>query len=114
MDLDEAIHLKARDRIAFWFRVAGAIGGLAFIAWAFASSSWGSTWVIAMIGLIIVGGAVKYHLLTSIVRCPTCASRVVNLRISSPDVSKKLFLCGKCGSSAYLTEGLYWQREWSG
>ena len=114
MDLDEPTHLAVRDRIAFWFRVAGALGGLALIAWAFASSNWGSTWVMTLFVVITIGGAVSYHVLTSLVRCPTCASRVVNLRISSAEANQKHFLCGKCGASAYLQEGFYWQRDWSG
>lgn len=114
MDLDEPKHLKGRDRLAFRFRVAGALGGLAFIAWAFATSNWGSTWVIAICGVVTIGGAVSYHVLTSFVRCPTCASLLVNLRISSAEANEKRFLCDKCGTSAYLQEGFYWQRDWAG
>lgn len=114
MDLDEPKHLRVRDRIAFWFRVTGAFCGLAFIAWVFASSNWGKAWVITLFAVITIGGAAAYHVLTSFVRCPTCASDVVNLRISSAEANKKHFLCGKCGTSAYLQEGFYWQRDWSG
>jgi predicted RNA-binding Zn-ribbon protein involved in translation (DUF1610 family) len=114
MDPDKAKHLSVRDRLAFRFRVAGTLGGLAFIAWAFARSNWESTWVYVVCGVVTVGGAVAYHVLTSFVRCPTCANHMVNLRISSAKTTTKRFLCGQCGTSAYLHEGFYWQRDWAG
>jgi DNA-directed RNA polymerase subunit RPC12/RpoP len=67
--------------------------------------------MIASFGIVMVGGPLSYHLLTSIVSCPTCTSRVINLGISADDANRKVFSCSKCGTSAYLTEGFYWQRD---
>lgn len=114
MSADYAIHLKKRDRRVFIYRVVGAIGGLVFIFAGFATSSWDNGWMQALFVLVTVGGALAYHLLTSVVRCPTCSSRVMNFRISADDADKKLFSCRRCGTSAYLTEGFYWQREFGG
>ena len=114
MQPGESGRLNARDRVAFRFRVAGALVGLAVIAWAFATSSWGNEWVIALLVVLTFGGAVAYHILTSVVRCPSCTNRVANWHVSSVDADRKLFLCGKCGTSAYLKEGFFWQKDWSG
>jgi hypothetical protein len=101
------VHLRSRDRFALAFRVAGAIGGLLIIVAAFATSSWGNGWVVALFVLVTVGGAIAYHVLTSVVRCAACACRVFNWRISSEDAKRKLFSCGRCGTSAWLVEGFY-------
>ncbi len=114
MNADQPIHLKTRDRSAFAYRVVGAVCGLAFIGAGFATSSWGNGWMIALFVLVTVGGAVSYHLLTSVVRCPACASTMINLRISGYDADRKLFSCSHCGTSAYLKEGFYWQQETAG
>ncbi|MEX2125398.1 MAG: hypothetical protein WD795_16005 [Woeseia sp.] len=106
--------MKTRDRFTLIFRVAGAISGLLIIVAAFATSSWGNGWVVAVFVLITVGGAISYHVLTSVVRCPACAGRVFNWRISSERAKSKLFSCRKCGTLAWLAEGFYWQREISG
>jgi hypothetical protein len=57
METDEPIHLKKRDRFAFAYRVAGAAVGLTLIVSAVATSSWGNGRLIALFGLITVGGA---------------------------------------------------------
>ena len=109
-----AVRLKHRDRLAFVFRLIGAIVGLALVAWAFATSAWAQGWTVALTLLLVVGGAFADHLLTSIARCPNCRSRVVNLSIGPADAPRKLFPCTNCGGMAYLTEGFYWQRDVSG
>lgn len=114
MAADHAIHLRQRDRRALEYRVAGAVAGLVLIIAGFATSSWDNGWMLALFGLVTVGGALSYHLLTSVVRCPTCSSRVINFRIAADDANRKRFSCGRCGTSAYLTEGFYWQREFGG
>lgn len=114
MNSGEPTHLHGRDRIAFRFRVAGALGGLAFVAWAFATSGWTSAWVVTLFGVVTIGGAAAYHVLTSVVRCPACSSRLSNWRISSADADRKQFACDSCGARAWLREGFYWQRDWSG
>lgn len=114
MAADESIHLTKRDRRALVYRIAGAVCGLALLVVGFVTSSWDNGWMIALFVLVTVGGALSYHLLTSVVRCPTCSSRVVNFRISAHDVKRKFFLCSHCGTSAYLTEGFYWQEETAG
>ena len=108
------LHLKARDRFAFAFRVAGPLAGLLIVAAAVAMSSWGNRWVIGLFALVTVGGAIAYHVLTSAVRCPACAGRVFNWRISSEHATRKLFSCRRCGTLAWLAEGFYWQGEISG
>jgi predicted RNA-binding Zn-ribbon protein involved in translation (DUF1610 family) len=110
----DATHLWKRDRAALVLRLFGALAGLSTIAWAFTTSSMGSAWVVTLILAVVVGGAVAYHLLTSLVRCPKCGTALVNLQISGSDAHRKLFRCNKCGSTAYLHEGFYWQRDTSG
>lgn len=115
MDPGTPIHLKRRDRTAVAFRVVGALSGFALIIWAFATSSWDSGWTKAAFVLITAGGVLSYHLLTSIAPCPNCRTAMINLRISDPDTdSKKRFKCKRCGTSAYLSEGFYWQGDFSG
>ena len=109
-----AVRLTDRDRVAFAFRLVGAGSGLILIAWTLMSTAWPRAWAIAVLFGVVVGGAVAYHVLTSVVRCPTCRSRVVNFRIGPVAATRKLFRCAKCGGTAYLTEGFYWQRDWSG
>lgn len=111
---DHAIRLSRRDRIAFIYRVTGAGSGFALMAWAFATSSWSSPWTLAPLALIVIGGGAWYHVLTSVVSCPTCTSRITNFRISEPEGKRKLFLCRHCGAVAYLTEGFYWQEDFAG
>ena len=111
VNANEATHLAGRDRFALAFRIVGAIVGFVVLVVAFASSGSATVWLFA---LVTVGGALSYHLLTSVVRCPACASRVFNLRIASEDAQRKLFSCGRCGATAWLREGFYWQREISG
>jgi hypothetical protein len=108
------VHLEARDRFVFVFRVVGAIGGLLLIAAVFATSSWENGWVIPLFVLVTVGGGIAYHVLTSVVRCPACGSRVFNWGISSEDAKRKLFSCRRCGTVAWLAEGFYWQDDVSG
>ena len=103
------MHLTTRDRFTFVFRVVGAISGLLITGAMFATSSWGNAWVIALFVLVTVGGAIAYHVLTSVVRCPACDSRMFNWRIPSEDATRKLFSCDKCGTRAWLAEGFYWQ-----
>jgi hypothetical protein len=114
MAADQAIHLRTRDRRVLVYRVAGALCGFALIIAGFATASWDNGWMQALFGLVTVGGALSYHLLTSVMRWPTCSSRVMNFRISADDAERKLFSCSRCGTSAYLTEGFYWQRDFGG
>jgi hypothetical protein len=107
-DSSEPIRLKQRDRIAFAYRVAGTILGFALLAWSTATSSWGR-WTIALFVLVIVGGAISYHVLTSVTRCPSCNARMINLAITSPETRRKVFHCSHCRAIAYLTEGFFWQ-----
>jgi hypothetical protein len=106
----EPVRLKERDRFVLAYRVAGTILGFGLMAWAAATSSWGR-WTIALLVLVIVGGGVFYHVLTSFTRCPRCNARMVNLAITSPETRRKLFRCSQCSSTAYLTEGFYWQDD---
>lgn len=108
------VHMRARDRFALRFRVVGALVGLPIIAVVFATSSWRNPWVVALYALVTVGGAVGYHLLTSVVRCPACAATVTNWRVASEDATRKLFPCGRCGTVAWLAEGFYWQGDVAG
>jgi hypothetical protein len=114
MDVEETTHLLFRDRLAVVFRIVGAIAGFTVAATAFATSSWSSEWVVALFVAIVLGGAVSYHLLTSIVRCPVCMRTVVNFGIGSVDAKRKEFRCRSCGATAWLAEGFYWQREING
>jgi hypothetical protein len=107
------IRLERRDRFALAYRVAATILGFGLLAWAAATSSWGS-WTIALFVLVVVGGAVSYHVLTSVTRCPSCQARMINLAIASPETRRKLFHCSRCGTIAYLTEGFFWQSDFSG
>ena len=114
MTASESTHLLRRDRLALTFRIAGALAGLATIALAFATSSWNSPWVLTLIVIVVIGGAVSYHLLTSVVRCPSCRSRVFNFRIGQAEAKRKSFSCRRCGATAWLAEGFYWQSEING
>ncbi len=107
------IRLERRDRLAFRYRVGSVILGLPFLAWSVISSSLGA-WTIALFVLFTVGGAISYHLLTSVVRCPSCRARTVNLAIQGSESRRKMFRCTRCGTVAYLTEGFFWQSETSG
>ncbi len=100
--------------MALAFRIVGAIAGLAIIACAFATSSWHSRWVLVLVGVVVIGGAVSYHLLTSIVRCPSCRNGVFNFRIGQIDEKQKIFSCRRCSATAWLAEGFYWQRDING
>ena len=108
------VHLAKRDRHAFWFRVVGTVLGAGVIVAGFVNSSWNNPWVIAAFVLVTGGGAVAYHLLTSIVRCPSCSTRLTNFSIASDDEGQKSFSCGPCGTAAYLREGFYWQSDFAG
>lgn len=114
MNEHEPTHLRFRDRLALAYRIVGALAGFAIIVAAFATSGWNSGWVIAAVIAVVVGGAVSYHLLTSIVRCPGCGGRIVNLRIGSDDAKRKHFSCRRCGAAAWLIEGFYWQSDSNG
>lgn len=114
MEPDEAIHLKNRHRFAIAYRVAGTAVGLALVVLAVATSSWANGWIIALFGFVTVGGALTYHLLTSMTLCPKCRADMTNFRISFEETKRKLFHCARCGVSAYLTEGFYWQRDVAG
>lgn len=107
-------HLSKRDRVALAFRIVGALAGLAIILFAFATSSWNSAWVLVLIAVVVIGGAVSYHLLTSMVQCPTCRNSMFNFRIGQVEAKQKIFSCRSCGATAWLAEGFYWQREING
>lgn len=100
--------------MALTFRIVGALAGFAVIGFAFATSSWSNVWVLALVVLVTLGGAVAYHLLTSIVRCPACGGGIFNFRIGSAESKRKNFLCRRCGATAWLAEGFYWQNDING
>jgi hypothetical protein len=108
------MHLLNRDRFALAFRITGALAGFAFMGLAFATSSWSKGWVVALFIVVVVGGGLAYHLLTSIVRCPSCRSAVFNLGIGPVDAKRKFFCCRRCGTTAWLAEGFYWQSDVNG
>jgi hypothetical protein len=114
MSVEEAIHLAKRDRIALYFRLAGPALGVVVATIGFSTSSWSSPWIIGSFGFVVIGGALSYHLLTSIVRCPTCSGALANFRVASADAKRKLFSCDRCGTDSWLAEGFYWQNEISG
>ena len=109
----EPIRLEHQDRLAFAYRIAGAISGLSLVFWSLASSSWERPAVLVLLLLVIVGGALLYHLLTSIARCPRCRALTTNFAIGRKD-PRKLFHCAQCESVVYLTEGFFWQSDSSG
>lgn len=113
MSSGAATHLAKRDRVALAFRIVGAVAGLVLFAFAFATSRWDNTWVLALIAVVVIGGGISYHLLTSMVRCPSCGNGVFNFRIGQVD-EKKTFSCRQCGATAWLAEGFYWQRDING
>lgn len=110
----EPTHLSSRDRFALAFRIAGSVTGLTTAALAFATSSWNSGWVVALFAFVTIGGGVSYHLLTSVIRCPSCRNGVFNFRIAADDAKRKTFTCRHCGATAWLSEGFYWQGDFSG
>ncbi len=114
MKAEGATHLAAQDRAAFILRIAGAVTGFAVIAVTAATSSWGNRWVLAVLLITIIGGAVAYYLLTSIAQCPSCRNRMHNFEIGSVDAKRKLFSCSCCGAMAWIAEGFYWQRDVNG
>ncbi len=107
-------HLSSRDRWALAFRIAGAVAGFSIIAVAFATSSWNTSWVLLLFAIVVIGGAVAYYILTSIVRCPACGDGMTNLRIGPVDAKRREFSCRRCGATAWLSEGFYWQRDING
>ncbi len=106
--------MTRRDQVAFAVRLIGTVVGLSLVAWAFATSSWRRGMTLALLFAVVVGGAVVYHLLTSLARCPACRARTVNLTIGRASEKGKLFRCRRCGAVAYLREGFSWQRETTG
>lgn len=114
MHANEPIHLQQRDRIAVVYRICGALAGLVLMAVAFAMEGWDTPGLIPLFVLVTGGGAISYHVLTSVVACPRCGARMVNFRVPSPDSTRKLFVCRHCAASAYLKEGYYWQSDFSG
>jgi hypothetical protein len=111
--VSEPIRLDRRDRFAFAFRIGSALSGLALLVASLAAPSWRSIWI-ALFLAIAAGGGVAYHVLTSVVRCPGCRARVVDLGIGAEDAGRKTFHCGACGTVSFLTEGFFWQRDFSG
>lgn len=107
-------HLSKRDRVALAFRIVGAVIGLTAIAWSFATSSWNDARVLLFLAVVVIGGGAAYHLLTSMVRCPSCGNGMTNFRIGEVDAKRKDFTCRRCGAKAWLAEGFYWQREIDG
>jgi DNA-directed RNA polymerase subunit RPC12/RpoP len=114
LNAEEATHLSTQDRLALALRITSAVIGFSVIAGAAATSSWNNRWVLALLAIIVLGGAVVYYLLTSVVRCPSCRHRVLNLGIGPVDAKRKLFSCRRCGAKAWLREGFYWQGEING
>lgn len=114
MNSGASTHLTKRDRVALAFRIIGALVGFAVITWAFATSSWNKEWVLLLVVVLVIGGAVFYHLMTSMVRCPSCRNGVFNFRIGAVEARQKNFLCPRCGAKAWLAEGFYWQRDIDG
>ena len=110
----EPMRLLNRDRLALAFRITGVVAGFAIIGVASAASSWSKEWVVALSIVVVIGGAIAYHLLTSIVRCPSCRSGVFNFRIGPVDAKRKFFHCRRCGTTAWLAEGFYWQSDING
>ncbi len=110
----ESMHLSRRDKFALAFRIAGAVAGFAIVAVAFATSSWNSGWVLILFPLVVIGGGVSYYLLTSVVRCPACQNRIMNFRIGLIEAKRKEFSCRRCGATAWLSEGFYWQDDING
>lgn len=108
------MHLSRRDKQALAFRIAGAVAGFGLIAFAFAKSSWDKPWILMLFAVVVVGGAVSYHLMTSIVSCPSCGESIVNIRIGQVEDKRKVFTCRRCGTTAWLTEEFYWQEEING
>jgi hypothetical protein len=114
MNPAEPIHLQRQDRLAIVFRVASALIGLPLIMLMFATSSWDNGWMIALFCLVTVGGGLAYYMLTSLAPCPKCGRVAGNFRIGIQQEKRKVFCCRRCGTAAYLTEGFYWQSDWSG
>ncbi len=114
VDIKEPIHLVRRDRIALGLRLAGALLGFIVLVFGFTTSSWSSLQFVGIFSIVLVGGALPYYLLTSIVQCPSCSSSVANFRIGSDDTKRKVFTCARCGTRSWLSEGFYWQSEFSG
>jgi len=106
--------LAKRDHVAIAFRVVGAGAGLAAIAVAFATSSWNNVRMLVFLAVVIIGGAVIYHLLTSMARCPSCANWLFNFRIGKVEARQKNFSCRRCGAQAWLAEGFFWQADIDG
>ncbi len=67
-----------------------------------------------LFAIVVIGGAVSYHLLTSIVQCPACGDNLTNFGIGSEDAKRKEFSCRRCGATAWLSEGIYWQSDING
>jgi ABC-type Fe3+-siderophore transport system permease subunit len=109
MSIMQTLNRNVRADDAYNGVRSGVLAGLLLIAVSSTTGSWGNGWSIGLGGLVTVGGALSYHLLTSVARCPGCSSHVMNFRIPADEVDRKTFVCGRCGTSAYLTEGFYWQ-----
>jgi hypothetical protein len=112
--MGDSTHLSSRDRLALAFRIAGAVAGFSIIAVAFATSSWNRSWMVMLFAIVVIGGGVGYYLLTSIVRCPACGDGMSNLRIGPVGATRREFSCRRCGATAWLSEGFYWQRDING
>jgi predicted Zn finger-like uncharacterized protein len=106
------IRLERRDRFAVVYRVCVTILGAALLAWSILTSV-GTGWTIAIFMVVVVGGAIAYHVLTSVTSCPSCDTRMINLAITNSETrpKQKTFRCSRCGTTSYLTEGFFWQAD---
>jgi hypothetical protein len=107
------IRLTRSDRLALAYRLGCTILGAALVAGSYAWYSWENPTIALFVG-VTVGGAIAYHVLTSVARCPRCNARMINLAVTSPETRRKLFRCSHCGTVAYLTAGFFWQDDVSG
>src|SRR5688500_16076381 len=96
------------DRIAAIQRIAGVLLLLPCIFWLVLSGRWASSLHWFVIGGATVGGAVLYHVLTSVRHCVHSGASVVSFAIRRPGPLGKRFSCTTCGQHTDSREGFVW------
>jgi hypothetical protein len=96
------------DRIAAIQRIAAVVLLLPYIFWLLLSGRWVSPLHWLVIGGVTVGGAVLYHVLTSVRHCVHCGASITAFAIRKPGPLGKRFSCASCGQHTDSREGFVW------
>ena len=96
------------DRTVALLRIAGVLLVLPYIFWLLLTGRGASPLHWFAVGVATVGGALLYHLLTSVRQCVHCGARVGAFAIRRPGPLGKRFTCVSCGLHTESREGFVW------